>query len=175
MRKITYLIWSIIEAIKIAKRKASIVFADFSKVFDISTGVLCSTFFISMACQTKLLHVSKPCTTTQKHLFLVQMEPLTLLHNCWYTGGDTLEPYLFIIVVDYILRISLDSINSHGLTLQERKSTRHPSKHITDLDYADDIVLLSDQVNNAEILLQSLETAAHKVGLTLYSTKTQCY
>ena len=82
--------------------------------------------------------------------------------------------YLFIIVVDYILRISLDPINNHGLTLQERKSTRHPSKHISDLDYAGDIALLSDQVNNAEILLQSLETPAHKVGLTLSSTKTEC-
>ena len=48
-----------------------------------------------------------------------------------------------------------------------------PSKHITDLDYADDIVLLSDQIINADILLQSLETAAHKVGLTLNSPTTE--
>ena len=41
------------------------------------------------------------------------------------------------------------------------------------MDYADDIALLSDQINNAEILLQSLETDAHKVGLTLNSTKTE--
>ena len=88
--------------------------------------------------------------------------------------GNTVAPYLFIIVVNYILRISLDPINNHGLTLQERKSTRHTSKHITDLDYADDIALLSDQVNIVEILLQSLETAAHKVGLTQNSTKTEC-
>ena len=40
--------------------------------------------------------------------------------------------------------------------------------------YANDIALLFDQINNAEILLQSLETAAHKVGLTLNSTKTEC-
>ena len=84
--------------------------------------------------------------------------------------GDTLAPYLFVIVVDYILCISLD----HGLTLQERRSTHHPSKPITDLDYADAIALLSDQINNAEILLQSLETPAHKVGLTMNSTKTEC-
>ena len=88
--------------------------------------------------------------------------------------GDILAPYLFIIVVGYILCISLDPINNHGLTLQERKSTHHPIKHITDLDHADDIALLSHQVNNAEILLQSLETAAHKVGLTMNSTYTEC-
>ena len=36
------------------------------------------------------------------------------------------------------------------------------------------IALLSNQINDAEILLQALETAAHKVGLTLNSTKTEC-
>ena len=49
-----------------------------------------------------------------------------------------------------------------------------PSKDIIDSDYADDTALLSDQINNAETLLQSLETAAHKVGLTLNSRKTEC-
>ena len=88
--------------------------------------------------------------------------------------GDTLALYLFIMLVDYILRISLDSINNHGLTLHKRKSTRHHSKHITDFDYAENAALLSDQVNNAEILLQSLETATHKVDLTLNRIKREC-
>ena len=47
--------------------------------------------------------------------------------------GDTLAPYLFILVVDYIFRISLDPINNNRLTLQERKFTYHSSKHYTDL------------------------------------------
>ena len=47
-------------------------------------------------------------------------------------------------------------------------------KASTDLDYEYDIALLFDQINNAEILLQSLEAAVHKVGLTLNSTKTEC-
>ena len=88
--------------------------------------------------------------------------------------GDSLAPYLFIIVGDQNLHISSDPTSNHGLTLHKKKSTYHPSKHITDLDYADDIDLLSHQINNAEILLQSLETTAHKVGLTLNSTKTEC-
>ena len=49
-----------------------------------------------------------------------------------------------------------------------------PQQAYSDLDYADNIALLSDQINNAEVLLHSLETAAHKVGLTLDSTKTEC-
>jgi len=34
--------------------------------------------------------------------------------------GDTLAPYLFIIVLDYVLRI-LDEENRPGFTLEERK------------------------------------------------------
>ena len=102
------------------------------------------------------------------------MEPLTLSSTTGILQGDSLAPYLFIIVGDYILHISSDPTSNHGLTLYEKKSTYHPSKHITDLDYADDIALLSHQINNAEILHQSLETTAHKVGLTLNSTKTEC-
>ena len=49
-----------------------------------------------------------------------------------------------------------------------------PQQAYSDLDYADNIALLSDQINNAEVLLHSLETAAHKVGLTLNSNKTEC-
>ena len=47
-------------------------------------------------------------------------------------------------------------------------------KASTDLDYEDDIALLFHQINNAKILLQTLETTAHKVSLTLNSTKTEC-
>ena len=68
--------------------------------------------------------------------------------------GDTFAPYLFIAVVDYVLRIALDPISNHGLTLQERESSHYPSKHVMDFDYADDIALLANQINNAETLVQ---------------------
>ena len=42
--------------------------------------------------------------------------------------GDTLAPYLFIICLDYALRISADKDNDLGITLTKRKSTRHPAK-----------------------------------------------
>ena len=52
--------------------------------------------------------------------------------------GDTLAPFLFILVVDYILRVSVDKINDNGLEIQPRKSSRHPAVYLTDTDFADD-------------------------------------
>ena len=87
--------------------------------------------------------------------------------------GDTLAPFLFIIVLDYVLRLSLDTINDKGLQIHPRRSRRQPATHITDLDFADDIALVSDLVTNAEALLHSVEDAASLVGLHCNETKTE--
>ena len=44
---------------------------------------------------------------------------------------------------------------------------------LTDADFADDLVLLSDKIGNAEKLLNILETAAASVGLYMNTTKTK--
>ena len=41
--------------------------------------------------------------------------------------GDTLAPYLFIIALDYVLRIATRDESSVGFTLMERRSRRHPA------------------------------------------------
>ena len=86
--------------------------------------------------------------------------------------GDTLAPYLLVIAVDYILRQSFDNVNSKGLFLTTRRSNRHPSKYNTDLNYADDIALTLDSLENAVSLLNSLESAANSVGLHMNFNKT---
>ena len=42
--------------------------------------------------------------------------------------GDTLAPFLFIIVIDYILRVSVDKMKENGLLYQPR-SSRYPALH----------------------------------------------
>ena len=56
--------------------------------------------------------------------------------------GDTLVPYLFIICLDYVLRTLIDKIRENGFELTKKRSRRHPTKTITDTDYADDIAIL---------------------------------
>ena len=64
--------------------------------------------------------------------------------NTGVLQGDPLVPYLFIIVLDYALRTAID--DREGLTLTRRRSSRHPASHLSDLDYADDIALFADTV-----------------------------
>ena len=71
--------------------------------------------------------------------------------------GDTLAPYLFIICLDYVLRISSDKIKGNGFELTKKRSRRYPATRITNADYADDIAILANTPDQAETLLHSLE------------------
>ena len=92
--------------------------------------------------------------------------------------GDTLTPYLFIICLDYVSRISIDKIRENGIELTKKKrSRRYPAKTITDADYADDITILANTPKQAETLLHSLEGAATGIGFHVNAHKTEymCY
>jgi hypothetical protein len=86
--------------------------------------------------------------------------------------GDCLAPYIFIIVLDYVLRHAIDDI-SCGFQYCQRKSSRYEAKFITDLDFADDIGLFANTVENVQIMLSSIETWALKVGLAINTDKTK--
>ena len=90
---------------------------------------------------------------------------------------DTLAPYLFIICLDYVLWTSIDKIREIGFELTKKRNRRYPAKTITDADYADDIVILTNTPNQAETLLHSLERAAAGIGLHVNAHKTEymCY
>ena len=87
--------------------------------------------------------------------------------------GDTLAPLLFIICLDYVLRTSIDLMPINGFTLEPERSKRYQAKRITDADYADDLALISDTVEQAEALLHSLEAAANGIGLQINADKTK--
>ena len=86
--------------------------------------------------------------------------------------GDTLAPYLFIIVIDYAMRRTLEG-KDYGFTITKRKSRRYPEVKISDTDYADDLSLLTDTIEQAQEFLLSLEEAAAAVGLHLNEGKTK--
>ena len=86
--------------------------------------------------------------------------------------GDTLNPYLFIICLDYVLRISIDKIQENGFELT-KKSRRYPVKTITDANYADGIALLANAPIKAETLLHSLERAAAGIGFHVNAHKAE--
>ena len=86
--------------------------------------------------------------------------------------GDTLAPFLFIVALDYVLRDATRE-STIGLTLTERQSRRHPETNITDVDFADDLALMSNTLEQAQLLLLRLEIAAETVGLHVNFKKTE--
>ena len=88
--------------------------------------------------------------------------------------GDTLAPYLFIITLDYFLRNAFSSSQEElGFTIKPRQSRRIGPKVVTDLDFADDIGLISNTTEQAQILLNEVEKAAPQVGLHTNASKTK--
>ena len=82
--------------------------------------------------------------------------------------GDTLAPYLFIIVLDYCLRSAINGREEHlGFTI------RVGPLMVTDIGFADDIALVSDTACQAQELLDRVEDAALRVGLHMNAKKTQ--
>jgi len=90
--------------------------------------------------------------------------------------GDTLAPYLFVLVMDRILR---ELPHSHGVLLSAPapKLTRRQhtlygdqawqERRMAALAYADDVVLISNSAEGLQHLLRSFETTAAEVGLHL--------
>ena len=88
--------------------------------------------------------------------------------------GDTLAPYLFVIVLDYALREAIDGREEElGFHLTKRRSRRIGPTVLTDLDFADDIALLSEEMSQAQTLLNRVETSVGKVGLKMNAAKTK--
>ena len=80
--------------------------------------------------------------------------------------GDTVAPYLFLIVLDAIL---FKAFKEERGILIHQKGTRSRGKqtYLTDMDYADDLLILSHSVKDAQAQLHDLQKAASEVGLSI--------
>ena len=87
--------------------------------------------------------------------------------------GYTLALYLLVLVVEYILRCAVPD-NSHGFIISPcvgiRSRTSSPAVAVSDLDFADDIALLSHNHGDA---LTSVEQEALTVGLKINRKKSE--
>ena len=164
----------IIEGVRAKNLPACLLFVDFSKAFDsIHRGKM----------EQILLAYGIPNETVSAIMMLYRNTKSKVRSPDGDTDffdikagvlqGDTLAPFLFIIVLDYVLRTSLDKNKDLGFTLAERLSSRHPAEKLTDIDYADDLALSADIIKNAEKLLHSLEESANDVGLFVNAKKTE--
>ena len=65
--------------------------------------------------------------------------------------GDALAPHLFTIVLNYMMRQALKAHgNPAGFTVEPRKSRRHSPIIVSNLDFADDIALILNHIDEAQ-------------------------
>ena len=85
--------------------------------------------------------------------------------------GDTLAPYLFVIAMDYIMRMSL--FQEDAYTVRRRLSSRKPEVKLSALAYADDAALLANSHDAAQRQLHRFEKISQEVGLHLSEMKSE--
>jgi exonuclease III len=86
--------------------------------------------------------------------------------------GDTLAPFLFVLLLDWVLRVAIPD-DTNGFLLARRVGRRVPEQRISVLGYADDLALVSSSAAGAQAMLNSLVTTARRVGLRLNAAKTE--
>ena len=148
-------IHQILEDVRAKKLDATISFVNFSKAFDSINRGKMEEILIAYSIPKEtvaaimILYKNtkvKVHSGMEKHYFTIVADVLQ---------GDTLAPYLFIICLDYMLRTSIDIMKDNGFKLAKERSRRYPAQTITDVDYANDIVLLTS--TPAETLLHNVE------------------
>ena len=86
--------------------------------------------------------------------------------------GDVLAPFLFVVLVDYLLKKATSQLDS-GVVTHPRRSRRHPAKSLNDLDFADDIALLESSISRAQAQLTKTAEAVADLGLVISAPKTE--
>ena len=79
--------------------------------------------------------------------------------------GCILSPFLFLLVIDFILKNAIDD-TEHGIQQYNRQ-------HLTELDFADDIFLIAKTYRELGDLTYGLYDEESKVGLKVSDEKTK--
>ena len=126
------------------------IFVDFSKAFDSIDQPKMFEILGPYGIPEPMIEAIRVLyTNTSSTIMTPDGETEPIDYHCRNFQGDTLALFLFIMVLDYVLRMSLDLNNTKGLQLHPRKSSRHPAVHLTDADFADDMALISCQLRRS--------------------------
>jgi len=79
--------------------------------------------------------------------------------------GCILSPFLSIIVIDFVMRRTMDK-SEYGIVWQKRN-------RLTDLDFADDIAIMAEEENVCQEMTIKLEEQSAQVGLNISREKTK--
>ena len=85
---------------------------------------------------------------------------------------NTFVPDLDIVALDYALWEATKDMST-GFMSEKKQFSREPAEYITDADFADDLELISNYMEQAQLLLSRLEMAAEAIGLHENCRKTE--
>ena len=164
----------ILEGAKAKNLPAILTFIDFKKAFDsVHRGILIKILRAYGIPQVIVDLIECMYTDTMAKIITSDGPTDILEILAGILQGDTLAPYLFIIVIDYIMCTVMEGTENPGFTIKPRRSRRVKAVKLADTEFADDISLLTDSINEAQALLISLETVAADVGLKINESKTK--
>ena len=164
----------IIEGVKEFNLQAVLIFVDFKKAFDSIHRTRMFEILKAYDIPERLIKaIGLMYADTRAKVITPDGETQFFDIVAGVLQGDTLAPFLFAIVLDYVMRQALVGKEHLGLHLDKKRSRRHQPTVITDTDFADDIALIAEDIANAQKLLTSLECEAEKVGLHLNAKKTE--
>ena len=164
----------ILEGAKMKRLPAAMVFIDFKKAFDsIHRGILMK-ILLAYGIPKEIVDLIGLLYSGTKAQ-VITPDGMTELFDilAGVLQGDTLAPYLFIIVVDYCMSLAIAKHPEVGLTLTPARSRRIKADKISDTEFADDIALIADSIQEVQELLTEVETVAADVGLRMNETKTK--
>jgi ribonuclease HI len=149
-----------------------VCFVDFSKAFP-------SISFASIRAALKAYHVPELLI---RAIMAVYDHPTAMVSSQYgvtdefdvETGtmqGDVLAPFLFVLVLDRVLHKAMSQEKRWGLEIFRARGTKSrpvdDGTYITDIGYADDLVLLGHGTAEIQRMLRSLEACALEVNLKL--------
>ncbi|KAK6755372.1 hypothetical protein RB195_014005 [Necator americanus] len=140
-----------------------LTFVDYEKAFDsIETNAILSAL-VDQGVDASYVRTSANCyerCTTRIQLF---NRPPTIPIGKGVRQGDTISPKLFTAALQWIMK---------SLSWEER-GIRVDERFLSNLCFADDIVLFSNSTNEAETMLNELNEAGKRKGLRINRKKRQ--
>ena len=146
--------------------KLYLLFVDFERAFDTIHRTAIWSALANLGIPDKITNIIKEMYNDAKyHVRFAGDESNSFEINRGVRQGCVLSPMLFLIVLDSVMN-EVNSATTDGI--QWTINTR-----LNDLDYADDIVLLSHTYNGIEEKLRKLDEIANRAGLKINVNKTK--
>ncbi len=140
-----------------------LTFVDYEKAFDsVEINAILSALVdegVDASYIRTIANCNKGCNTTIQ-LF---QRPLSIPIGKGVRQGDTISPKLFTAALQWCMQ-SLD---------WDEKGIKVDGRFLSNLRFADDIVLFSQDIKEAETMLKELNEAGKKIGLRINRKKTQ--